>query len=69
VEDDGPGLPAGVLPRIFEPFFTTREAGSGLGLPMVRRIIREHGGEVSASNRRGGGAVFMLRLPASSVIQ
>ena len=69
VQDDGPGLPASVLPRIFEPFFTTRATGSGLGLPMVMRIIREHGGEVDAANRRDGGAVFTLRLPVSSVIQ
>jgi signal transduction histidine kinase len=69
VQDNGPGVPADVLPRIFEPFFTTKEAGSGLGLAMVRRIVREHGGEIGAANRRGGGAVFTLRLPARSVIQ
>ena len=69
VQDNGPGVPADVLPRIFEPFFTTRDAGSGLGLAMVRRIVREHGGEIGAANRRGGGAVFTLRLPVRSVIQ
>jgi two-component system sensor histidine kinase HydH len=69
VQDNGPGVPADVLPRIFEPFFTTRDAGSGLGLAMVRRIVREHGGDIRAANRRGRGAVFTLRLPARSVIQ
>jgi signal transduction histidine kinase len=69
VRDSGPGIPASVLPRIFDPFFTTRDAGSGLGLPLVRRIIREHGGDVDAANHRGGGAVFTVHLPSPSVIQ
>jgi signal transduction histidine kinase len=69
VRDTGPGFPAAVLPRIFDPFFTTRDTGSGLGLPLARRIIREHGGEIDATNHRDGGAVFAVRLPIPSVIQ
>jgi len=69
VHDTGPGIDASVLARIFDPFFTTRDAGSGLGLPLARRIIREHGGEIDAANHRSGGAVFTVRLPSSSVIQ
>ena len=69
IRDTGPGFPPEVLPRIFDPFFTTKDAGSGLGLAMARRILREHGGDIVASNHRGGGAVFTLHLPARPVIQ
>lgn len=66
VEDDGPGIPAALLPRIFEPFFTTKPAGrgTGLGLAMAQHIVQEHGGELQAGNRPGGGALFTLTLPA-----
>jgi signal transduction histidine kinase len=67
VEDSGTGIPAEVLPRIFEPFFTTKEVGqgTGLGLALVYGIVQEHQGEVVARNRRGGGAVFRIELPAA----
>lgn len=67
VADSGPGIPADVLPRVFEPFFTTKAQGqgTGLGLPIVERIVRRHGGEVTASSRPGAGAVFTLTLPAA----
>ncbi len=44
VEDTGPGIPEEVQARIFEPFFTTKAPGTGLGLPVVRRIVEGHGG-------------------------
>jgi signal transduction histidine kinase len=69
VRDSGPGVPADLLPRIFDPFFTTKDAGSGLGLAMARRIVREHGGDIVAANARGGGAVFTVHLPAPTVLQ
>ncbi|MCX6549740.1 MAG: ATP-binding protein [Acidobacteria bacterium] len=69
IHDTGPGITADVLPRIFDPFFTTKDAGSGLGLPLAQRIIREHGGDLEASNHRAGGAVFTVHLPAGSVIK
>ncbi len=65
VLDNGPGIPADVLPRIFEPFFTTKTQGqgTGLGLSISHGIIRSHGGEVRGENRPEGGARFMFQLP------
>jgi PAS domain S-box-containing protein len=62
VEDSGPGIPEEVQARIYEPFFTTKATGTGLGLPVVRRIVEGHGGELRL--RTGpGGTCFSMRLP------
>jgi signal transduction histidine kinase len=66
VADQGPGLPSELGDRIFEPFVSTKDAGTGLGLPICKRIVEEHGGEIWAENRAGGGAVFSFRLPVTS---
>ena len=63
VRDNGPGIPEESLPRLFDPFFTTRAGGTGLGLAVVAMTISQHGGEVRARNRRGGGAEFVIDLP------
>ena len=63
VLDEGPGLPADLGDHIFEPFVSTKDAGTGLGLPICRRIVEEHGGELCAQDRQGGGAAFLVRLP------
>jgi len=67
VEDDGPGIPADVLPDIFEAFVTTRldARGTGLGLTVAEGIVSQHGGAISASNRPGGGALLEVRLPGA----
>ena len=54
VRDDGPGIPADVRPHIFDPFYSGREAGRGLGFGLSKcwRIVTEHGGRVSAAERR-----------------
>ncbi|ADO69679.1 sensor histidine kinase [Stigmatella aurantiaca] len=62
VRDSGPGVPPPETERIFEPFFTTREKGTGLGLPLARKIIRAHGGELSLSSAPGN-TVFTVTLP------
>jgi len=66
VEDEGPGVPAGIRARIFDPFFTTKPPGegTGLGLSMVQRVMASHRGKVEVDDRDGGGAVFRLRFPA-----
>jgi signal transduction histidine kinase len=63
VEDDGPGIAPADLPNLFEPYFSRKDGGVGLGLAMVKRIVEEHGGSVSAENREEGGARFRLLLP------
>ena len=64
VEDTGPGISADVSAHMFEPFFTHgKHHGTGLGLSICRRIVEDHKGSISASNRRGGGAIFTFSLP------
>lgn len=63
VADTGPGIPAGTQQRIFEPFFTTKTKGTGLGLPVARRIIEEHGGTISIKSEEGQGTQFIIKLP------
>ncbi len=64
VRDTGEGMADAVLPRVFDAFFTTREGGTGLGLPITRRIVEAHGGTVSITSREGEGTVATLWLPA-----
>ena len=70
--DRGPGVPPGAEEQVFERFWRAEEGrtrgpgGSGLGLSIVREIVRAHGGTVAARNRPDGGAVFTVRLPADS---
>jgi signal transduction histidine kinase len=67
VSDDGPGIPAGIVPRIFDPFFTTKDVGegSGLGLSIVHSIIERHGGSIRVDSRPGVGTTFHIVLPLS----
>jgi two-component system, sporulation sensor kinase E len=61
--DSGGGMSAEDLSRVFEPYFTTKPSGSGLGLLIVRRIVREHGGELSLESSQGKGLTLTIRLP------
>ncbi len=69
VADDGPGIPPENLPCIFEPFFTTKPPGdgTGLGLPIARGIVTEHGGTITVESEPGQGATFVVTLPVSEV--
>ena len=61
--DTGGGISPDNLSRVFEPYFTTKTSGTGLGLLIVRRIIREHGGELSIESSEGKGLTLTIRLP------
>ena len=61
--DSGGGMSAENLSRVFEPYFTTKPSGTGLGLLIVRRIVREHGGELSIESSEGKGLTVTIRLP------
>ena len=71
VRDHGPGLPEGSQASVFERFWRSEggrergKAGAGLGLAIVAAIVEAHGGSVSAGNAPGGGATFVIDLPAA----
>ena len=62
IEDDGPGIPPGLLDHVFEPFVSGKETGSGLGLALVAKVIDDHGGVVMAESRPGH-TEFRIALP------
>jgi signal transduction histidine kinase len=66
VSDDGPGIPEDLLPRLFHSFVTTKPAGKGTGqgLRICQRLVQEMGGTIRAANHAGGGAEFVILLPA-----
>ncbi|MGO8927768.1 MAG: two-component system sensor histidine kinase NtrB [Limisphaerales bacterium] len=66
IKDTGAGIPPENMARLFEPFFTTKPKGTGLGLPITRRIILEHRGDISVESRPGQGATFQILLPVSA---
>ncbi len=65
IADDGPGIPAEVLPRIWDPFFTTKDVGegTGLGLSIVHELVERHGGTIEVTTELGAGTKFTVRLP------
>lgn len=65
VLDEGPGVRPENLPRIFDPYFSTHDTGTGLGLPIARRVAEEHGGSITARNRAEGGLEVVITLPVS----
>jgi len=67
VHNNGPKIPADMLPHLFEPFITQRSGGSGLGLSIVRRIIDAHHGQISHSDALGWPVSFVIQLPIHTV--
>lgn len=66
IHDTGPGISAKVRDKLFIPFFTTKEKGTGLGLAMCQRIVRDHGGIIDLRSLLGKGSTFIVRLPTTT---
>jgi two-component system sensor histidine kinase HydH len=66
VSDSGTGIREDLLPRIFDPFFTTRATGTGLGLPVVKRVAEDHRGLLEVDSQPGKGTTFSLLLPRAA---
>jgi signal transduction histidine kinase len=64
VIDTGSGIAESNMDRMFRPYFTTKKGGTGMGLPMVRRIVEEHGGQITFESEVGKGTRFIILLPA-----
>jgi signal transduction histidine kinase len=67
VADRGQGIAQGAKARLFESLYTTKPHGMGLGLSIVRTIVEAHRGRVAVADREGGGSVFSVWLPTSSM--
>ena len=63
MSDNGPGIADDILKDVFESFVTTKANGLGIGLSISRTIVEAHGGQITASNRPGGGASICFSLP------
>jgi two-component system, NtrC family, nitrogen regulation sensor histidine kinase NtrY len=63
VHDNGPGIAESERQRVFDPYFTTKTEGTGLGLPIVKKVVLEHGGEILCTASPFGGALFRIELP------
>jgi signal transduction histidine kinase len=63
ISDDGCGMGEFAKAQIFNPFFTTKKEGTGLGLPIVAKIISEHNGKTEVESEVGKGSTFTIRLP------
>jgi signal transduction histidine kinase len=64
--DNGPGIPPDCRPHVFDPFYTTKARGTGLGLPIARRIVEAHGGRIGLDDVDGPGTAFLITLPKGS---
>ena len=69
VHDSGVGISPKALKEVFNPFFSTKVSGSGLGLPVTKRIIADHGGRIDVQSKEGEGTTFSFRLPLRSGAQ
>ncbi|MHB1557691.1 MAG: two-component system sensor histidine kinase NtrB [Isosphaeraceae bacterium] len=65
--DNGPGIPPEVRPRVFDPFYTTKARGTGLGMPIARRIIEAHGGRIGLGDGDAPGATIIITLPRGTL--
>ena len=68
VKDSGKGMAKDTIPHVFTPYYTTKDSGTGLGLPIVERIINDHGGNIWFNSAEGMGTTFFVDLPISEEI-
>lgn len=68
VRDEGPGIPIDQRDAVFHPFFTTKDSGTGLGLPVTRQIVADHGGTIGIEGAPGEGARFVVRIPLAAPV-
>jgi len=68
VKDSGKGMAKDSIPHVFTPYYTTKDSGTGLGLPIVERIVNDHGGSIWFNSAEGTGATFFVDLPISEEI-
>ncbi len=66
ISDSGPGMSRTVLDRIFDAYFSTKESGTGLGLPIARKIVEEHGGTIRVESVQGSGTTVVVELPTGT---
>ncbi|MFN4132551.1 MAG: ATP-binding protein, partial [Caldimicrobium sp.] len=64
IKDEGEGIPEKYKSKIFEPFFTTKPGGSGLGLYVVKEVVKAHNGEIFVESEQGKGTTFIIEIPA-----
>jgi two-component system sensor histidine kinase FlrB len=64
VRDSGPGMSKETIDRIFDLYFSTKDAGTGLGLPIAKKIVEEHGGAIRVLSEPGKGTTVLIDLPA-----
>ena len=67
VTDNGPGIPSADIKKVFDPFYSTRDAGTGLGLTIVHRILDEHDGHIEVTSAPGEGTRFAVSLPVFQI--
>ena len=63
VKDSGPGFLDEIVDEAFDPYVTSKPKGTGLGLAIVKKLVEEHGGRITARNRKQGGAEISILLP------
>jgi signal transduction histidine kinase len=64
--DHGSGINKEDLSKVFEPYYTTKKSGHGIGMMIVHRIMRDHGGDIGIDSKPGAGTIVTLRFPRNS---
>jgi signal transduction histidine kinase len=68
-KDSGCGIEADPIEQIFEPYYSTKETGIGLGLPLTKKLIEDHGGTLTVASEKDKGTTFVVTLPREGIIK